>query len=423
MAESGDIQSSGTIARPATKSERYDVLDALRGFALLGIFAANIRFFSGWDFLSEEARIALSGETYPIWDFLHLALIDGKFYTLFSLLFGIGFALQLSRLEGRGAAATQIYLRRTFILLGFGLIHLFVFWEGDILTPYALLGFVLLGIRNWSDRALLIAAGLSLLVPPIGYALFWALEIDQSLGIYGVASGICPSFFNDPVAEIRLATIGEQLTCSIGGGVARFGFLFDTWRWPKLFAIMLLGLWAGRQLISGALLDNTKLLTAILVIGGLSGAIAGPILASLNGIGFGRPHSVQGLYAVIAYTFAVIPLGLAYAAGFVLLWRIARPVLTIMAAPGRMALTNYLGQTAIGLIVFLGIGFNQAGLWSIQSLYLFVGAVYLGQILFSNLWLSRFQYGPLEWIWRTLTYGQTPNILSRRQTRKPSTDP
>ena len=129
---------------------------------------------------------------------------------------------------------------------------------------------------------------------------------------------------------------------------------------------------------------------------------------------------MQGFYAVIAYTFAVIPLGLAYAAGFVLLWRVARPALNVLAAPGRMALTNYLTQTAIGLIVFLGIGFDQAGLWSIQSLYLFVGAVFLCQIIFSNLWLSRFQYGPLEWIWRTLTYGQMPGMLSRRSTPKTS---
>lgn len=403
------------MARPAAKDERHDVLDALRGFALLGIFAANIRFFSGWDFLSAEDRTALGGENYALWDFLHLAVLDGKFYTLFSLLFGIGFALQLSRLEGRGADARQIYLRRTFVLLGFGLIHLVVFWEGDILTPYALLGFVLLAIRGWSDRTLLIAAGLSMLVPPIGYALFWAFGIDQSLWLYGVASTICPSFFSDPVAELRLATIGEQLTCSIGGGIARFGYLFDTWRWPKLFAIMLLGLWAGRQLLRGSLLNNTKLLTSVLVIGGLSGAIAGPILASLNGIGFERPHSLQGLYAVIAYTFAVIPLGLAYAAGFILLWRIARPVLNILAAPGRMALTNYLSQTAIGLIVFLGIGFDQAGQWPIQSLYLLVGSVYVGQILFSNLWFSRFQYGPLEWIWRALTYGSSPKMRRVRQ--------
>ena len=271
---------------PTARGERYDVLDALRGFALLGIFAANIRFFSGWEFLDDEKRTALSGEGYAMWDFLHLALIDGKFYTLFSLLFGIGFALQLSRLEQRGATATKIYLRRTFILLGFGFIHLFVFWEGDILTSYALLGFVLLAIRQWSDRALLVAAGVSFLVPPIGYVLFWALKIDQSLGLYGVASGICPSFFTDPVAELRLATVREQLTCSIGGGVARFGYLFDTWRWPKLFAIMLLGLWAGRQLVRGELLNNTKLLTAILSLADLAARSLALSSPALTGSGF-----------------------------------------------------------------------------------------------------------------------------------------
>ena len=95
---SRDTQESGAIARPAAKGERYGVLDALRGFALLGIFAANIRFFSGWDYLGAADRVALAGEGYALWDFLHLAFIDGKFYTLFSLLFGIGFALQLSRL-------------------------------------------------------------------------------------------------------------------------------------------------------------------------------------------------------------------------------------------------------------------------------------------------------------------------------------
>lgn len=422
MARFGDAYAGSATARPAAKSERYDALDAMRGFALLGIFAANIRFFSGWEFITQEDRTALAGEDHALWDFLHLALIDGKFYTLFALLFGIGFALQLNRLEERGAAATRIYLRRTFILLGFGLTHLFVLWEGDILAPYALLGFALLAINGCSDRTLLLAAGFSMLIPPIGYALFWAFGIDQSLGLYGVANAICPTLLSDSVADLRLATVGDQLTCSVGGGFARLGYLFDTWRWPKLFAIMILGLWAGRQLVRGTLLKNTRLLTAIVVIGALSGAIFGPVLASLNGIGFGRPYSVQGLCSMIAYTFAVIPLGLAYAAGFILLWRIASPVLNVLAAPGRMALTNYLIQTVIGLIVFLGIGFDQAGLWSIQSLYLFVGAVYLGQILLSNLWLSHFQYGPLEWIWRALTYGKMPGMVASQQTHQTMTN-
>jgi uncharacterized protein len=399
-----------TDPAPIESAERHEVLDALRGFALFGIFLANIRFFGGWEFLGAEQRNALAGRSYELLDFLHLAVIDGKFYTLFSLLFGLGFALQLQRLEGRGAAASQIYLRRTSILLGFGLIHLFVFWVGDILTPYALLGFALLAIRHWTDRTLLIVAGLALLAPIAGYALFWAFGVDQSLGLYNLAYAMMPPGAQDPMVDLRLTDWSERLQSSFALGVLRFGYLFDTWRWPKLFAIMLLGLWAGRRLMRGELLGNSRLLVGVLVIGGLSGVIAGPILAALGGIGFDRPHSLNGLYAVIAYTFAVIPLGLAYAAGFVLLWRSASNSLRLLAAPGRMALTNYLGQTLVGLTVFYGIGLDQAGQWSLQALIGFACAVYAVQVVLSNLWLKFYRYGPMEWLWRALTYGTAPTL-------------
>ena len=397
-------------AGPVSNAERHHVLDALRGFALFGIFLANIRFFSGWEFLGEEQRDALAPGGYQLIEFLHLVLIDGKFYTLFAFLFGLGFALQLQRLEGRGAAATRIYLRRTTILLAFGLIHLFAFWLGDILTPYALLGFVLLAIRKWSDRSLLIASGIALIFPVIGYAIFWTFGIDNSLGLYNIAFAIVPPGAENPMVDLRLTDWGDRLQSSLGLGVLRLGYLFDTWRWPKLFAIMLLGLWAGRRLINGELFGNTRLLWGVLLVGLASGAVAGPILASLGGIGFNRPYSLTGFFAVVAYTFAVIPLGLAYAAAFALAWRGASRVLRILAAPGRMALTNYLAQTLVGLTVFYGVGFGQAGDWSIQALLAFAFAVYVAQGTLSHFWLRHFNYGPAEWLWRSLTYGTIPRM-------------
>ena len=395
-------------AAPTSANERFDVLDALRGFALFGIFLANIRFFSGWEFLGDEQRQALSPALHAWIDFLSLAVVDGKFYTLFSFLFGLGFALQLQRLNERGAAATRIYLRRTTILLIIGLIHMFVIWLGDILLPYALLGFVLLMVRNWSDRSLLIAAGLALLASVAGYLLFWWLNVDKSLGLYGVAYSIMTPGAQNPMVDLQLTDWGERLQTSIGGGVLRLGYLFDTWRWPKLFAIMLLGMWAGRRLMRGELLDNTRLLVGVLVVGGLCGIVVGPMLARLGGLGFDRPYSLDGFHAVVAYTFAVIPLGLAYAAGFLLLWRIAAGVLKVFAAPGRMALSNYLAQSLIAVPVFYGIGFGQAGRWPIEHLLLFVLGVYAAQAVVSHLWLRAFHYGPMEWLWRTLTYGRAP---------------
>ena len=402
--------SHASDAGPSAGKERFEILDALRGFALFGIFLANIRVFSGWEFIGDEERSALAPGGYQWIEFLNLALVDGKFYTLFALLFGIGFALQLQRLEARGARATRIYMRRTTILLFIGLIHMFLVWLGDILTPYALLGFVLLAVRRWSDRGLLIAAGIALMLPIVGYAVFWLLNLDKSLGLYGVSFSLMPPGAANPIVDLRLTDWGDRLQAAIGGGVLRLGYLFDTWRWPKLFAIMLLGLWAGRRLMNGELFENTRLLVSVLVIGGICGGIAGPILAALGGLGFNRPYSLQGFYAVVAYTFAVIPLGLAYAAAFALAWRFASGVLRILAAPGRMALTNYLSQTLISVAVFYGIGLGQAGLWSVQKLLGFVCLVFLAQVIFSHLWLRAFRYGPAEWLWRGLTYGKLPAL-------------
>ena len=212
------------------------------------------------------------------------------------------------------------------------------------------------------------------------------------------------------MVDLRLTDWGERLQSSFGLGILRFGHLFDTWRWPKLFAIMLLGLWTGRRLINGELFSDTRLLWAVLLVGLAPGAVAGPILASLGGIGFNRAYSLNGFFAVVAYTFAVIPLGLAYAAGFALLWRAASGVLRVFSAPGRMALTNYLAQTVVGLTVFYGIGFGQAGYWSIQALLAFACAIYAVQVVFSHLWLMHFNYGPAEWLWRALTYGIRPGF-------------
>jgi uncharacterized protein len=400
----------GSTASPSAGSERHDVLDALRGFALFGILLANIRFFSGWEFLGPTQRAELAGNAYVVWDFLHLAIIDGKFYTLFAFLFGLGFALQLQRLDARGAAAAGIFRRRTAILLGFGLIHLFAIWVGDILTPYAILGFVLLAVRNWSDKTLLTAAGVAFFTPIAGYVLFWWLDLPPSLGLYDLAYGLMPPGAQNPLVDLRLTDWDDRLQSSFALGILRFGYLFDSWRWPKLLAIMLVGLWAGRRLASAELLRDRRLLVRVLLIGALSGGIAGPIMVNLGGLGFDRAHSMTGLFAVIAYTFAVIPLGFAYAAGFVLLWQKAARVMKILAAPGRMALTNYLSQTLIGLSVFYGIGLNQVGLWSIQSVLIFAGVIYASQVVFSLLWLKSFQYGPMEWLWRSLTYGKAPQM-------------
>lgn len=159
------------------RADRIELLDALRGFALLGILLANILYWSGWIMMTEAQRIAFAGPVEFAWQYrLHHFFVDGKFYTLFSLLFGAGFALQIERLQSRGLAGMRIYRRRVLVLLAIGLVHSWLIWDGDILTLYALLGLLLPFFFAWRERNLLIASFILIFIlPPVGMALFaWA---------------------------------------------------------------------------------------------------------------------------------------------------------------------------------------------------------------------------------------------------------
>lgn len=398
-------------AAPIPVTTRYDILDALRGFALFGIFFANVQFFSGWLFVDSEAKASIAGAN--IYDAFLLMVIDGRFYTIFSFLFGLGFALQLSRLQTKVATkANLLYLRRLSILLLISLIHLCVFWVGDILLLYALLGFVLFFMRKCSDRSLVMIAALLFLVPIPGYYLFWKLGIDPSLGLYPVASHLVDGsddisgFFAGFYETVYTTSVVRYFELNIEIAIGRIGYYFDTWRIPKVLGIMLLGMWAGRQLIAGKLLENTAFLKKTILFGLIVGLPSTVVYANLSGLNSFQGHSLEGFWSVIAYMLAVFPIAFVYIAIFALLWRKYPSILGVFAAPGRMALSNYLLQTFLGISIFYGIGFglNLAG--APLSLVIIAILIFILQIIVSNLWFKVFMYGPAEWIWRMLTYGK-----------------
>ena len=153
-------------ALPVSLSERADILDVLRGFALLGVLLDNITGFTGWGFFTQPQREALA--TWPADGILalgELAFVKGKFYSLFSLLFGVGFSIILIHNEQKGANPLKIFYKRLTILLLIGAAHLYFFWEGDILLLYSLLGLLLPLFRKCSDRTLLIWAAALILSP------------------------------------------------------------------------------------------------------------------------------------------------------------------------------------------------------------------------------------------------------------------
>lgn len=412
-------------AGPVAARERITVLDSLRGLALLGILTVNLGAFDGWYYMTPEQKAALpAAGADGVVEFLHHTLITGKFYTLFSLLFGIGFAIQLSRLKARGGNFMGRYVRRLLILLGIGLAHLYI-WYGDILVLYALCGFFLLLFHQSSDRTLITWAAALILLPVPWYAAMWLSDgqYDPSLPFYEYAARII-TFHGIPGASADVGMYAVMPLLKEGGfremfqvgfpaALMRFGdFVFEG-RMFKVFGVFLIGLWAGRRIEKGGLLDDIGGLSRVLVAGLVLGLPANLALAVLMESGGTWPISGLGFAQSVLYAVGVVPLGVAYAAGIALLWRRslwARP-LGMLAPMGRMALTNYLGQTLIGISVFYGVGFGLMGTmgplhWTVLAL-----AIFAAQLMLSTLWMRYFRFGPMEWLWRSLTYGEAQKIL------------
>lgn len=401
-------------AAPIAAADRITAVDALRGFALLGVSIANLfSSFSGWFLMDTTQRVALAGQTQDMVSaVLFAGLIDGKFYSLFSLLFGASFAIMLSRLNARGAPGVAIFRRRLTVLLGIGLVHLIFVWFGDILTLYALLGFVLVFLRGWSDRRLLFTAiALILVVVPVKAALR-ASGLPLDLGVYslvtvfadstGTLSMVDPASWPEFIGISRDPSWTTFYLYQFQGAIWRVGSLLESGRLFKVLALMMLGLIAGRRLVTGALLADRALLKRILIFG-LAFGIPGNALyvfgmATMDG------SDLNSFLQDVGYALGVIPLALAYGAGFLLAWPKAKSVLGLFSAPGRMALSNYVAQSVMGTAIFFGIGLGWIGhLTPVQ----FVGlglALFAGQIALSAAWLRYFSQGPLEALWRRLTY-------------------
>ena len=387
---------------PVTCDERLGVVDALRGFALFGILLANILYWSGWGMVTDAQRLAWGGAVGDLWQYrLHHLWVDGKFYTIFSFLFGAGFALQLERLLRRGQDGLRIYRRRVLILLGIGIVHNFLIWDGDILLLYAALGLLLPLFHRWRSRALLwTGMALIFVVPFAGISLFDALGWKPQNFFYSHSDAIARALGASPAPDQILAWMQREdwrgwFAWIASGPSFSFGLRLETWRIPKVLGIMLIGMSAGRGLADGSLLANRALLKRVLVLGLLIGLPASVVFAARPGQGQADWPSLIG----------TMPLGMAYAAAFALAWPWASRWLGVFAAPGRMALTNYLTHSVLGVSLFYGIGLGWVGRLPIWGFYGYAVLLFTAQVLFSRWWLARHEQGPMEALWRRWTYG------------------
>ena len=404
-------------AIPVKSSERYAILDVLRGLALLGIALANFPEFSLYSFLPVEAAGAMpTAGIDRIVHYIQYVFIDGKFYTIFSLLFGIGFSIIITNVARKGANGFRIFYRRMFVLLLIGFLHLMFLWSGDILMLYALLGMLLPLFRNASNRALLVWAFVLMAIP---VAVDFIVELS---GIYPTASVVELQQFYCNKYGITDENFAYWLRDAehydgtfeflIQGALVRVQEFIDGNRYFKVMGLFLLGFCIGRNRLYADLADFMPQLKRIARYGFITGLPLSFIYAwsAMNG----RPWGL-GAHAVL-YFISVFPLGFAYVAGICLCY-LCRPQwkgFRFFAMPGRMALTNYIGQSVFGMLLFYGIGFGFGAGVGLVYVVLIAAGVWVVQALFSSVWLHFCQFGPLEWIWRMLTYGKLFKLVKER---------
>ncbi len=388
---------------PVPGEQRLQWLDALRGFALFGILMYNVMGFGGYLFHGLPGAPAVRPLD-PVFDFLVHALVEAKFYSLFSFLFGLGFAMQLERAEQRGASALPVLRRRMFWLLVIGLAHALLIWFGDILSTYAVLGFALLYFRKASPRALLISALLLLASPVLIYLVYLAVHMGDPM-----APG--PS---QPLEQHIFVRLVHAIASGSYADVVRLNVEFYPYGWlrramrlglPRIMGMFLLGAWAARVGLP-ALKRIPRASLRRWLAWGL--AIGLPLNIGYAALGSGDallPASAKGLAAMLLASLGVPLLCLAYVAAFALFWRGTSK--NLLVAAGRMPLTQYVGQSVVCIAIFYGLGFGLFGHVGYGGSLLVAIAVYVGLAVFARLWLRSYDQGPLEMLWRKLSYGRS----------------
>ena len=370
------MQKSGQ-GKPVELRERIAALDALRGLAMVGVLIA----YCLWN-LGTKPEEQWSRLDRMLGDFATFA-VDGKFYTILAVLFGYGFAIQLGRASS-DAAAVDTFCRRLTVLAGIGLAHALL-RNGDILLPYALTGFLLIGFRRAPDRAL-VASAMLILIGQTAIQIAWpALGLPEAQRPQLEGAG----YFEENLAWLHYWYVTAPLY------------------WPTTLTLFLLGLLAGRRRLIGTLSQRRDRLKAITIAGLVLGTALFWLHSSLSGAEAGP---AVGPLLSLLFTFQCWAMASAFAALILLAMRkrTGARLLAPLSAMGRLALTNYLLQAAIAVPACLA--FRWFTSFTPTRSLLFAGAILAFQLPFSLWWARKFQFGPAEWLWRLLTYQRLPSM-------------
>ena len=394
---------------PVEPRERVIALDILRGFALLAVVIGNLFEYSGRAFEGEPP----GGSLDVIARWIIAIFVESKGQTLLCMLFGFGFAIQLLRADARGEPVMAMYIRRLVVLFAIGFLHVTLLWWGDVTWTYAVAGFGLLAFQRASNRTRVIAAAIFIVVPFAIMRLpgMWQRELEVIMPL--------------PEFGASLQRMGSAIHAPSHAGLAcahlRFALVFEAqlWGWYYFWILgrFLLGYVAGKNRWFER--DGVEHLPVFrrMLRWSIPAAVLGTALMVAEQLDV-FPEKASAPIAIaraIVTQLDYLGMALVYVAAVVLL--VQRPrwrrVLGVIAPVGRMPLTTYLTQSLVCTFVFYGWGLGWAGSVGAAGCLGFGIALFALQVAWSHAWLRYFQYGPVEWVWRSLVYLKRPAMRVR----------
>ncbi|HEX2569216.1 MAG TPA: DUF418 domain-containing protein [Polyangia bacterium] len=450
MARSTSSEPAAEAVAPVSRTERIPSVDVLRGAALLGILLLNILVFALPDMATgNPTLLGQATERNVITWFIVSVLFEGKMRAIFSMLFGAGVYIFTARGEERrgGELVADIYYRRTLWLVAFGLVHGYFLWPGDILFSYGIFGLMLFPLRKKSPR-FLITAGILLLLAPFPSNLVSRQQTRELQARAETAEALARAgkplteeqkddqkAWAERLKDIRPdpAAIQKEIDAHRAGYWAVFRHRAKE-----------VARWNGNGLYRGGLFDIGSMMIigmGLMKMGVFSAARSRRFYAlmALLGYGIGVPLNAWAAYWRLSHHFdpmasiaSYLPYGLSrltMATGHIGLIMLVCQVGVLswltrrLAAVGQMALTNYLTHSVVCTLIFNGYGLGLFGQLERYQIYYVVLGIWIAQLLLSPIWIKRFRFGPMEWVWRSLTYWKPMQMSLVSPARVPLAEP
>ncbi len=402
------MNNSATIA-PTSPSERIIALDVLRGVAVLGILIMNIQSFAMIEaaYMNPKAYGDLQGLNYWVWMLSHI-FADQKFIAIFAILFGAGIVLLTKRSESKSQSAAGLHYRRTFWLLIIGLMHAYLLWHGDILVTYGICALIVFLFHKTSPNKLLIIGLITISMASLIYFLLaWSVQYWPQEAVQNTMASWKPGE----------EYIAGEIEIYQGGWLKQMAHRIPSSLYFQSFVFVIRNGWlSGGLMLLGMVLFKRGVLTAQCSKGFY-------LKSACLGFGVGLPILIYGVYRNFSADWSLdffmflgwqfkywgsLFLSFGYIALIMFIYksiqseRVFRP----LAAVGRMAFTNYLLATIICTFIFYGHGLGLFGMLERKEQILIVIGVWVLQLIGSPIWLKYFKFGPIEWLWRSLTYSR-----------------